>query len=203
MLDGALGTPNIHQLSHSLKAKHNVSENYLLFNSEACHCPSTGYAGGLKDIYWARAERYAHVILADFAAGSTGWVEWNLILDSIGGPNHLGNLCESTILAAPHRAKDAPKHSEVLPKFERHKPKNLSSIVGDGQTREELNAAGFPAKYLDVGLVVQPLYFYMGHISKFVRPGSISVGGLFDTNSGPGRPFRAVDSVVAFDRVWT
>ena len=51
-----------------------------LFSSViACHCPTTGYAGGDIQVYWSRAERYAHTILSDLAAGSNGWVEWNLL----------------------------------------------------------------------------------------------------------------------------
>ena len=84
LLDGALGIPNLHRLQAQLQAK-NLSQSHLVLNSEACHCPSTGYSGGNINVYWARAERYTHTILADLAAGSNGWVEWNLILDSIGG----------------------------------------------------------------------------------------------------------------------
>lgn len=42
------------------------------------------------------------------------------------------------------------------------------TIIGDGRTREEWNAMGMPARYLDVGVAVQPIYFYMGQISRFV-----------------------------------
>lgn len=52
--------------------------------------------------------------------------------------------------------------------------------IGDGRTLPELNALGFPAKYLEKGVVVQPLYYYMGHISRYVRPGSRAVNGLVD-----------------------
>jgi glucosylceramidase len=61
-------------------------------------------------------------------------------------------------------------------------------VVGNGQTREELNAMGFPARFLDAGVVVQPMYYYMGHISRHVRPGSIAVRGLVD--SGAGKTFQ-------------
>ena len=37
---------------------------------------------------------------------------------------------------------------------------------------------GFPQKYLDVGVAVQPMYFYMGHISRHVRPGARPVHAL-------------------------
>ena len=99
LLDGAVGQPNLHRFHSTLsdlmqvKAKDGDGggggnevassssssnqrrrDSHILLNSEACHCPYTGYAGGDIMIYWARAERYAHTILADLAAGSNGWV---------------------------------------------------------------------------------------------------------------------------------
>ena len=208
LLDGALGIPNMHRLQATLRHEgQDEEEQELLLGSESCHCPSTGYAGGDIRVAWDRAERYAHTVLADLAAGSNGWTEWNLILDSIGGPNHLGNVCESTLLAAPHRARNA-NNKQPLPPFEKSHPLGDMN-VGDGRTREELHALGFPAKYLDVGVVVQPIYYYMGHISRYVRPGSYSVPGLVtsssasssssneDSQGGGGRIFRPKGSVVA------
>jgi glucosylceramidase len=195
LLDGALGIPNMHRLQDRL-AKYGVKNDHIVLGSEACHCPTTGYAGGDIKTYWSRAERYAHSILADLAAGSNGWLEWNLILDGIGGPNHLGNLCEATLLAVPHRATNAGGDVSPLPDFEQQGPMGKVSI-GDGRTREELNALGFPAKYLDVGVAVQPMYYYMGHISRYVRPGSVAVMGLVQENVGPGQIFRSEGSVVA------
>lgn len=194
LLDGALGIPNLHRLQDKLQGL-GLDKSQLLLGSESCHCPTTGYAGGDIENYWSRAERYAHTILADLAAGSHGWLEWNLILDGIGGPNHLGNLCESTLLAVPHRAKGMDPNYPSLPYFEKQLPFNNVSI-GEGRSREELNALGFPAKYLDVGIVVQPIYYYMGHISRYVRPGSYAVMGLVNGaatppgSTGGGRIFR-------------
>jgi len=153
-------------------------EGHLVLGSEACHCPSTGYAGGDLSVAWARAERYGHTILSDLAAGSNGWVEWNLVLDSLGGPNHLGNMCDAPILAVPYRV--GGKHNvTVLPTFE-HADFPFGPVVGDTRTREELNAMGFPAEYLDKGVVVQPMFYYMGHISRHVRPGSRAVHAIAD-----------------------
>jgi glucosylceramidase len=112
-----------------------------------------------------------------------GWMEWNLILDGIGGPNHLGNLCETTLLSVPHRAVDTTVDALPLPFFELQKPVGNASL-GDGRTREELNALGFPARFLDLGIAVQPIYFYMGHISRYVRPGSKAVTALVHSASG-------------------
>jgi len=197
LLDGALGNANLHRLQENLAAI-GRQDDHILLGSEACHCPSTGYAGGDINVYWDRAERYAHTILADLAAGTQGWVEWNLILDGIGGPNHLGNLCEATLLSVPHRALDAAASTvSPLPDFEHSQPMGDGHfIVGDNRTREELNALGFLAKYLDVGVAVQPIYYYMGHISRHVRPGSRSVPGLVRQNLGYGEIFRPVGAAV-------
>jgi glucosylceramidase len=42
---------------------------------------------------WANGERYASQMIADLNAGGTGWVDWNMLLDSRGGPNHKNNFC--------------------------------------------------------------------------------------------------------------
>mmetsp|Transcript_57977 Transcript_57977/g.115091 ORF Transcript_57977/g.115091 Transcript_57977/m.115091 type:complete len:358 (-) Transcript_57977:196-1269(-) len=48
---------------------------------------------------WSRGEGYAHAIVGDLNAGSSGWIDWNVLLDSTGGPNHLGNVCDAPIIA--------------------------------------------------------------------------------------------------------
>lgn len=78
LLDGAQGIPNMHRTVSELDSL-NVNKDHVLLGSEGCHCPSTGYAGGDVNIAWARATRNAHTILADLAAGSNGFIEWNLM----------------------------------------------------------------------------------------------------------------------------
>ena len=78
LLDGAQGQANLHRFS-SLLEMMKVKKDHLLLGSEACHCPTTGYAGGDVNIAWARAARNAHTILADLAGGSNGFIEWNLM----------------------------------------------------------------------------------------------------------------------------
>mmetsp|Transcript_10361 Transcript_10361/g.15191 ORF Transcript_10361/g.15191 Transcript_10361/m.15191 type:complete len:863 (+) Transcript_10361:90-2678(+) len=190
LMDGGAGAPNMHRLVSEVK------DDHIILGSEACNCPSTGYAGGDLNVVWARAQRYAHDMLSDFAAGSNGWIEWNLILDKRGGPNHLGNLCDATILAAPHRAKGGAGPG-VAEDFEPPEVQE-DAVIGDQMTREELNARGIPAEFLDLGLIVQPQYYYMGHISKYVRPGSRAVKALVDSSSGDrtARTFRPKGQVV-------
>lgn len=47
---------------------------------------------------WKVGERYAMNIIADLNSGCEGWIDWNLLLDETGGPNHVGNLCSAPII---------------------------------------------------------------------------------------------------------
>ena len=42
-----------------------------------------------------KAEMYAHDIMGNLNGGIVGSIDWNLLLDAKGGPNHVGNYCES------------------------------------------------------------------------------------------------------------
>lgn len=75
---------------------------------------------------WALGERYGMSMINDFNAGTVGWTDWNVLLDEIGGPNHVKNFCF------------APVH-------------------GDTKTGQ--------VHYTNS-------YYYIGHFSKFIRPGA-------------------------------
>jgi glucosylceramidase len=48
---------------------------------------------------WSMAERYARSMINDLNRWTVGWIDWNLLLDTTGGPNHVGNFCSAPILA--------------------------------------------------------------------------------------------------------
>lgn len=48
---------------------------------------------------WNLGERYARSIINDLNRWTVGWIDWNLVLDESGGPNHVGNLCSAPIIA--------------------------------------------------------------------------------------------------------
>ncbi|MBN2104334.1 glycoside hydrolase family 30 protein [bacterium] len=75
---------------------------------------------------WHWGERYGESVLMDLNNGSVGWVDWNILLDENGGPNHVSNYC-------------------------------FAPIHGNTQTG---------------GLHYMNSYHYLGHFSKFIRPGS-------------------------------
>ncbi|CAE7272480.1 GBA [Symbiodinium pilosum] len=75
---------------------------------------------------WKTGERYGMNIIADLNAGCEGWIDWNLCLDELGGPNHTGNYC-------------------------------LAPVICDTRTDEVL---------------LQPAYWFLGHFSRYIRPGA-------------------------------
>jgi glucosylceramidase len=42
---------------------------------------------------WVLGEEYGRSMIHDFNNGAVGWTDWNILLDEIGGPNHVGNFC--------------------------------------------------------------------------------------------------------------
>ncbi|MFA7343365.1 MAG: glycoside hydrolase family 30 protein [Terrimicrobiaceae bacterium] len=82
--------------------------------------------GGPHHGSWLTGERYAQSVIQDLNHWTVGWVDWNLVLDETGGPNHVGNFCSAPILADTRTGK---------------------------------------AHY-------QSSYYYLGHFSRFIRPGA-------------------------------
>ena len=42
--------------------------------------------------------RYARNIIVSFNNWLEGWIDWNIVLDQDGGPNHVGNFCGAPIM---------------------------------------------------------------------------------------------------------
>jgi glucosylceramidase len=40
-------------------------------------------------------------MINDLNRWTVGWIDWNLLLDEQGGPNHVGNFCSAPLLADP------------------------------------------------------------------------------------------------------
>ena len=67
-------------------------DKQLLF-TEGCQ------EGGPHHGSWDLGERYARSMINDLNRWTVGWIDWNLLLDDQGGPNHVGNFCSAPILA--------------------------------------------------------------------------------------------------------
>lgn len=56
------------------------------------------YSRFVSENQTGHAEMYAHDIIGNFNAGMNGFIDWNLILNKQGGPNHVGNYCDAPIM---------------------------------------------------------------------------------------------------------
>ncbi len=65
-----------------------------LILSEAC----IEYSKYGAEDYLANAQKYAHDIIGNLNHGMTAFYDWNLLLDEVGGPNHVGNFCDAPYL---------------------------------------------------------------------------------------------------------
>ena len=103
---------------------------HLLF-TEGCQ------EGGVRLGAWDLGERYAHDIIGDLNHWTVGWVDWNMVLDERGGPNHVDNLCDAPVIA--------------------------------DTTRNDV--------------YYQNSFYYLGHFSKYIRPGAVRIGSSATTEA--------------------
>ena len=76
-----------------------VREDYpqlKLSHSEGCVDSTVTKEGIHND--GENARRYAHDIINDFNGGMNSWIDWNLVLETNGGPNYVDNLCSAPVL---------------------------------------------------------------------------------------------------------
>lgn len=100
---------------------------HLLF-TEGCQ------EGGVHLGAWHTGERYGRNIIGDLSNWVEGWMDWNLVLDETGGPNHVGNYCDAPIIA--------------------------DTVSGEYHKNSS--------------------YYYIGHFSRFVRPGSVRIASQIE-----------------------
>jgi len=106
----------------NLKRVAETFPNKNLLFTEGCNGPFN--MSQIND--WKWGESYGRSMINDFNAGTVGWTDWNILLDEMGGPNHVKNFCF------------APIHADTK----------------TGQ------------------LYYMNEYYYIGHFSKFIRPGA-------------------------------
>ncbi len=47
---------------------------------------------------WSHGEHYAHQMIGDFQNWVCNFMDWNIVLDERGGPNHVGNFCDAPVI---------------------------------------------------------------------------------------------------------
>lgn len=82
--------------------------------------------------HWPNAERYGSSMINDFNEGTVGWTDWNILLDQIGGPNHVGNFCFAPVHANTDSGKliYTPSYYYIghFSKFIRPNAKRVSTV---------------------------------------------------------------------------
>ena len=68
-------------------------KNLLL--TEACNYPFSWKT--FEEWHWG--EQYGENMIHDFNNGAVAWVDWNILLDEKGGPNHVDNFCFAPVHA--------------------------------------------------------------------------------------------------------
>ena len=98
----------------------------LLMRSEGC----VEYARGAEHVPddMRHARLYAHDLIGGLNHGMNSWLDWNLVLDEQGGPNHVGNFCN-----APVMCDTTTDTVEVKPMF--HAIGQFSKYIRPGAVR--------------------------------------------------------------------
>ncbi|MCA0989301.1 glycoside hydrolase family 30 protein [Guptibacillus algicola] len=66
-------------------------DKHLIF-TEGC------IEGGVQLGAWHTGERYARNIMGDINNHLEAWIDWNIVLNEEGGPNHVGNYCDAPVI---------------------------------------------------------------------------------------------------------
>ena len=120
-----------------LQLVHDAWPDKKLLFTEGCQ------EGGPHHGSWALGERYARNIIHDLNRWTVGWIDWNLLLDHHGGPNHVGNLCSAPMLATAD-GDDVTLQSSYyyLGHFARFAKPGARRVLC-AATREDLECTGF------------------------------------------------------------
>ncbi|UTE78179.1 glycoside hydrolase family 30 beta sandwich domain-containing protein [Rossellomorea sp. KS-H15a] len=73
------------------KVHHDFPDKHLIF-TEGC------IEGGVRPGAWDTGERYGRNIMGDLNNYLEAWIDWNIVLNEEGGPNHVGNYCDAPVI---------------------------------------------------------------------------------------------------------
>ncbi len=77
-----------------VKSVHGAHPEAELIHTEGCEAFSRG-----RGTYDPQdAEHYAHDMIGDLRVGTNAYIDWNILLNEEGGPNHVGNFCDAPLM---------------------------------------------------------------------------------------------------------
>jgi glucosylceramidase len=115
-----------------VKKTHDAFKDKHLLFTEGCQ------EGGPHLHSYDVAERYGRNMMHDIFNGTEGYIDWNLFLDTTGGPNHVNNLCSSPVMVDVFPEKEILNPSYYyIQHFSKHVPKG--SIRRQSSSKEVLH----------------------------------------------------------------
>lgn len=86
-------------LFDNLRRVHELRPDKHIVMSESCQ------ENGPRIGDWRMGERYGEAIIRDLNNWLEAWIDWNLILDPAGGPNHVYNYVSAPVIADARRGR--------------------------------------------------------------------------------------------------
>ncbi|XP_033227657.1 lysosomal acid glucosylceramidase-like [Belonocnema kinseyi] len=84
-----------------LDQTHQKYPEKILIMSEACEGPFPWQTVKVRLGYWRRGEKYVLKMFQNLNHWTSGWVDWNLALNKVGGPNWVNNFVDASIIVNP------------------------------------------------------------------------------------------------------
>lgn len=114
-----------------VRKTHEAFKDKTLIFSEGCVETLQSDFGGLGD--FSSALRYAKNYIEGINGGTSAFIDWNILLDEKGGPNHVGNYCEAPLM------KDGDS-IRILPSY--YAIKHFSHFIAEGAKAFRINSLG-------------------------------------------------------------
>ena len=149
----------------ALDAFHERYPDKLILGTEACVGtePKRNYDAG---------EKYAHDIIGDLNHWACGWVDWNMILSNEGGPDHWREEQKVFCRKYAQQINGEYKLSEIEETF-------LLPCIKTGIWTGE---APIVVNHETGKIRFQSTYYYIGHFSRFIRPGAVRIASSVYTD---------------------
>lgn len=92
---------------------------------------------------WEFGECYGHDMMGNFQNGMNAFIDWNLLLDSKGGPNHVGNFCGAPLIYDIEKKELSYQSSYTfIAHFSRYVEPG-SKLIATSRFTDELEVAAF------------------------------------------------------------
>lgn len=89
------------------------------------------------------AEKYAHDLIGNLNEGMCTFLDWNLVLDEKGGPNHVGNFCDAPFLYNTAEKQLEPREIQVYLRHFSHFIDSGMERIGLSRYTNKLEATAF------------------------------------------------------------